>query len=631
MISPKRFRGGISDRAVQRRRSYCFWKPFISWCLLTILFLAISTSPARGDYSSRVYLPADITDGYAPKPLADPTTGPSCRFGIASVSGLDGYDLAPLRVGGYLDWNADSALNLPANVDYVRQLRLRDEYFIATKQVVETIVPLQKGQYWSIGNEPDTTFEKQDNLTAETYAERFFELANRIRVLDPDAKIGFGAVVQPTSIRMRYLDRAWNRLTALAGSAENASKLIDFWNIHAFILNENPAPGSWGTGVPKGFESDHADAMVITNFADTYSNVIFERNIRAFRTWMAGKGEREKPLWITEYGSLFPPIDPVGINLVNVNDTVTSTFMTNTFTYLLNATDPLRGLPSDQNRLVQRWFWYSLNGHRWEFGGTLYDPDNNKQITPVGIAFRDYVQSQALYPDIAITNIQVSRSFVNKTSPANYRLYVTIENRGSVDALNRELKIFDSSHNLLATFPIQKIRGCGETTRLALDMNGISQTVKGTLTAEISTLDDSNPINNYFDFSVDVDFQMTNVQTAPQGYDFVTKAMPTDVDARYQNQIRFELINHSSVIEDSGDLLIYKGAPGGVPIQTLHIDQVMNEVTVQVSPITISSPEDGFYTVVIDSSFDVNGGNNSRRFYVIYNHQQDIPLSSGMD
>ena len=52
-----------------------------------------------------------------------------------------------------------------------------------------------------VGNEPDTTYENQDALLPEVYADRYFELATIIRRLDPSARIAFGSVVQPTPIR----------------------------------------------------------------------------------------------------------------------------------------------------------------------------------------------------------------------------------------------------------------------------------------------------------------------------------------------------------------------------------------------------------------------------------------------
>ncbi len=98
-----------------------------------------------------------------------------------------------------------------------------------------------------------------------------------------------------------------------------------------------------------------------------------------------------KPLWITEYGSLFPPIDPPGRpNYATVSDEDTAAYMIDTFDFMLSAISDTTGFPADDNHLVQRWFWYSLNDHRYSFGGSLFDPDNDKAITIVGEAFKAY-------------------------------------------------------------------------------------------------------------------------------------------------------------------------------------------------------------------------------------------------
>ena len=41
--------------------------------------------------------------------------------------------------------------------------------------------------------------------------------------------------------------------------------------------------------------------------------------------------------------------------------------MIDTFDFLLSATDSSTGFPADADHLVQRWFWYSLNDHRYTF------------------------------------------------------------------------------------------------------------------------------------------------------------------------------------------------------------------------------------------------------------------------
>jgi hypothetical protein len=188
--------------------------------------------------------------------------------------------------------------------------------------------------------------------------------------------------------------------------------LIDIWSIHAFILNEEA--GVWGAGIPVGFDcaaGDCYDAVIINseNYADTYSIDIYKERIRNFRIWMNSIGEKEKPLWITEYGSLFPSISPDG-KPIEVpgwpNDTDTIDFMINSFDYMLNAKDAAIGKGSDDNKLVQRWYWYSLNDHRYTFGGSLFDPDNNNQITEVGIAYKRYIEN--------LINSKVYLPLVNK-------------------------------------------------------------------------------------------------------------------------------------------------------------------------------------------------------------------------
>ncbi len=352
-----------------------------------------------------------------PAPAAVPSSD-WWRFGIVAPQGISGYNaqLDDLKARAYIDFGRSLAPARPGGIEYIQVLRVRNDLYPTVLSELPGLVAANHSAYWEVGNEPDTTYENQDNLTPETYADRFYAIATQIRSLDATAKIGFGTVVQATPIRLHYLDRAWQRLITDAGSQAAASGLIDFWNVHAFILNE--WPGEWGTGVPQGFTCEsggqgrcwdappfpvpNCDATplqcwlpvhyTVPPFNETHDNAVFEGRVLAMRQWMKGIGEQNKPLWITEYGSLFPPIDPpVGPSVYKVSDTETARFMTQSFNYMLNTTDASLGLPSDGNRLVQRWFWYSLNDHRYTFGGTLYDPDNAKVRTEVGTAWINYV------------------------------------------------------------------------------------------------------------------------------------------------------------------------------------------------------------------------------------------------
>ncbi len=339
------------------------------------------------------------------------------RFGITAPLGIDGYDLDSIHALTFLDWRKEN-LAVPEGIEYIHVLNMR---FVAVANDdgigtldeaayqqfllgLPDLINRNLGEVWIIGNEPDRKVW-QDDLTPEKYAERFFDVATIIKNTDSEALVGYGSIVQPTPIRIRYLERSLNRLSELALSMENALGMIDIWTIHAFILNEDYSTGSWGADVPPGFDCsfDCYDAFIIDdfNYAQTYSIDNFKEFINGFRIWLKLNGEQEKPLWITEYGSLFYdweiacpdcPIPPFPPNEEWPTSSDNIEYMIDTFDFLLNSIDPNIGMPDDESRLVQRWYWYSLNDHLYTFGGSLFDPDNNKVITNQGIAYKQYIE-----------------------------------------------------------------------------------------------------------------------------------------------------------------------------------------------------------------------------------------------
>ncbi len=350
------------------------------------------------------------------------------RFGITAPLGIEGYDLSEIHALTYLDWGKESS-TVPEGVEYIHVLKMRfipvaqddssgslDEAAFKNFLIdLPDLVQRNPGAVWIIGNEPDRK-EVQDDLTPEKYATRFYEVATSIKETDSTALVGFGSIVQPTPIRIRYLEISLNKLSELSGTMDKALSLIDIWTIHAFILNEDP--GSWGAEEPPGFDCNYDcyDVFIIDeyNYSQTYSISIFRDRISNFRNWMKRIGEQEKPLWITEYGSLFPDWEVV-LCYDNQDDCIPRyspyeewplgsdniKFMLDTFDYFLHAFDNDVGLPDDSYKLVQRWFWYSLNGYvkiyppeeeKYSYGGTLFDPDNNKQITKQGIAYKNYIE-----------------------------------------------------------------------------------------------------------------------------------------------------------------------------------------------------------------------------------------------
>lgn len=379
--------------------------------IVIILLLVAFVNPLT-NYSS--------VQAIEPEPYYEPID----RFGITAPLGVVGYDLSEIHATSYLDWGKESS-SIPEEIEYIHVLKMRfdsddnidETKYLQFKNGLPNLISGNLGDVWIIGNEPDRK-DMQDDLTPEKYAERFYEVAKIIRNTDSTAKIGFGSIVQPTSIRIRYLKRSLERLHSIAEENENPMDLIDIWTIHAFILNENYVEGSWGADVPPGFDcsDDCYDIFIIDdyNYSQTYSIDIFIERIEEFRLWMNSIGERDKPLWITEFGSLFPAWedavcygyqdecqDPTSPNeeWPTIDDNIQ--FMLDSFNFLLNATNENIGLEIDNHKLVQRWYWYSLNGYvkvypsseeKFSYGGSLYDPDNNKQITKQGLAYKQFIE-----------------------------------------------------------------------------------------------------------------------------------------------------------------------------------------------------------------------------------------------
>ncbi|MBI4771239.1 MAG: S-layer homology domain-containing protein, partial [Chloroflexi bacterium] len=292
-----------------------------------------------------------------------------CRFAVTAPYGVSGYDLGTLGTGSYLDWGMKSSPPRPAGIEYVQVVRLRDDLYAGALANIPDVALAQPGAYWLVGNEPDTTYQwdgqGQDNLLPQAYAERYNAVYAAIKGADPTAKVGIGGVVQPTPVRMEYLDR----VLAAYRSEYDSLPPADFWHIHGFILNERP--GEWGTGMP----IDHAAnpyqaAPVILDPGQNDNISIFQSRLVAFRSWMARNGQRYKPLWVTEYGVLMPSDSQYWYTIPIER---TRDFMLNSFSFMQSAVDSGAGFPDDGAHLAQRWYWWALSADQTQIGGGLYD------------------------------------------------------------------------------------------------------------------------------------------------------------------------------------------------------------------------------------------------------------------
>ena len=289
----------------------------------------------------------------------------NCRLGVAVVhSPITDYAYSLLNLGWYVNYSTTQSPLEPGGIEFVQTVRVhqhktgscRDCYTTPYSYTLSpgpttlrSLVLANPGSTWFIGNEPDRrdwSGSGQDEIVPELYAQAYYEASQVIRQADPTAKVGIGGVVQATPLRLKYLDRIWNEYQRLYG--RRLGDDVDVWNTHAFILNEKK--NDWGAEIPAGL-NDTSGLLIGPGDNDRLD--LFQQQIIRLRTWMRDKGERNKPLYITEYGINMPEyyVSPADVKR----------FMTGTFDFLLNYKDSTLGYPPDENRLVQRSIWYSMD------------------------------------------------------------------------------------------------------------------------------------------------------------------------------------------------------------------------------------------------------------------------------
>lgn len=294
------------------------------------------------------------------------------RFGVGvALPPIDQYDVGRLGAGWYVNWWVHPNPPRPNGMEFVQMIRVPGGSHAPDMDTIGAAADANPGSLWIIGNEPDVIW--QDNATPTEYAQVYHELYTFLKAKDTSCQVAIGGISQPTSLRLKYLDMILETYQRLYGH----KMPVDVWNIHAFILREER--DSWGVDIPPGIPDT---AGILYEIEDHGDLGIFKSQIVDFRRWMKERGERNKPLIVSEYGILMP--EDYGFPYEAVRD-----FMYGSFDYFLTAVDEELGYPADGNRLVQRWAWYSLSDKRYPTGN-LFDP-GTKEITPLGIDYKNYV------------------------------------------------------------------------------------------------------------------------------------------------------------------------------------------------------------------------------------------------
>ena len=295
------------------------------------------------------------------------------RIGIGVANGsFEQYIWGEALPGWYLDWKIHLTPARPPGVEFAQMVRLKQGEPLYALADVKRVAQANPGSLWLIGNEPDVAW--QDNSTPAQYAAIYHDLFELLKASDPTAVIAIGGISQVTPLRLRYLQAIWDAYRARYGE----EMPVDVWNVHAFVLREEK--GSWGVGLPPGFEG--ATDGTLWDISDHNRLDLVHQQIVAFRQWMAAQGQRNKPLIVSEYGILMPADYGFPPELV-------ASYLAESFTYFATASDTQVGYPADDNRLVQRWCWYSTSDDIYPTGNLFALP--NLTPTEVFRAYRAYL------------------------------------------------------------------------------------------------------------------------------------------------------------------------------------------------------------------------------------------------
>ena len=409
--------------------------------------------------SGRLSLPAVFNSSIPPSQQL-------CRLGVGGTALIAEYPVRPLKLGWYLDWQVTAKPARPDGIGYLPMIRLSQsglDSYSSTPSVTEVpaLVAARRGAVWVIGNEPDRV-SWQDSLEPAVYAHAYHDLYGVIKQTDPTARVAIAGLVEPTPLRLQYLDMILQAYRSLYGVAMP----IDVWTMHAFVLRERSCVAypddCWGAEIPPGIPA--TEGMLYT-IEDHDRLDLFKGFITSFRQWIADRGYQNRPLLITEFGILMPA--DYGFDAARVNS-----FMQGASEFLASASGPT-GYARDENRLVQGWAWYSLDDPM--SNGFLFDQSTH-QRTVFGDKF--VALASAMHGDVNLRPFSATATRTGSGTGEKVTLAVTVANSGNSaipGAFSVRIYHGNPSSGLtpIATEPwVYALEGCGATFTVSTTWTG---------------------------------------------------------------------------------------------------------------------------------------------------------------
>lgn len=449
-------------------------------CVLSLSFAARSESTALRYGPSSTRAPAVVDESQALS-----ASYPNCRYGsIPQINPITDYDTASINLGWYLTYPKSSPPR-PNGILPVHLLVLKGRdcahpncpspgYLAEARispwgeegEVLGQLVDDNPGSIWLVGNEPDRPYTMDDVLPAQ-YAQAYYRVYTLIKERDPSAQIGIGGIVQPTPLRLAYLDMILDEYSA----RYHHPMPVDIWNTHTYMVQE--VRDSWGAEIPPGVD---ADTGVIYTPSQHGDPALFKQLLVDMRTWMKARGQQDKPLFITEFGILFPEWWNYGGEGSGWTSDRVIQYMYQTTDWLNTYTDPELGYPADNYRLVQRWNWWSLDedslldpndptSHRWN--GWLFESGSH-QRSAFGDAFANQTGQITATQDLLAYRPRTNPVIPSITQPGEtttVTLGVEISNPGNSSVTQPFTVAFyaytDTTPSLIATTTVTTpLGGC---------------------------------------------------------------------------------------------------------------------------------------------------------------------------
>jgi len=432
-------------------------------------------------YTSTYYLPL-VTSHFreVPGDYRD------CRLGIGVVhNAISTYDITLLKIGWYVDWQSRLLPARPKGVSFYHTIRVKQNksegmylpsYTITpgldfTANGLGPMVQANLGNMWLVGNEIDRV-NIQDETLPDMYAQIYYDTYKFIKSIDPTAQVAIGSVVQPTPVRLQYLDMVLQAYQTKFGEPMP----VDVWNIHIYILRE--VKDSWGGEIPPGVD---ASTGMLYTLRDHVDIEVFKSLVIAMRTWMKGRGYQDRPLIITEFGALFPIWF---LNGEGITEAEAFQFNQDSINYIATAVDPGLGYPADNYLLVQQGAIYSLDDDSlmtiddqgsldYKWGTFLFNSTTPYTPTQMGVYYRDsiaasHTPSVDLFPYRVSSEPSLLISAPTETITPVFKILIanagnSMPMRGAIPwpVIVRLFDVTEGRNNLIGDALLPPFPGCG--------------------------------------------------------------------------------------------------------------------------------------------------------------------------